>query len=92
MSAPRARRHCDPHNGCKIASGDFATNGGTANDIIRYCADDNDPANTPTHCAQPSGYNTNGHAPSYLDRYKNYIAVNAASVFGLRGPDGRLGH
>lgn len=28
-----ARSHCAPTAGCKVAAGDFATNGGTANDI-----------------------------------------------------------
>jgi hypothetical protein len=76
-----ARQLCQP-NTCKIAAGDFATNGNMDGDIEFNCADDNDPANTPTHCAHPSTTSTASHGPSYLDRYKNYIAVHA-SEYGL---------
>jgi hypothetical protein len=76
------RKHCSPDSGCKVAAGDFATNGNWWNDLQWNCADDNDPANTTTHCAHPSSYNTTGAPPSYLDRYKNYIA-NHATSFGL---------
>jgi len=76
------RRHCDPSASCKVAAGDFATNGGTANDIEWNCADDNVTGDTPTSCAAPSRMNTTGLPPSYLDRYKNYIAVHA-SDYGL---------
>jgi hypothetical protein len=77
-----ARRHCAPSAGCKVAAGDLATNGGTADDIEWNCADDNVSADAPQHCAAPSQFNTSGKAPSYLDRYKNEIAVHAAA-FGL---------
>jgi hypothetical protein len=77
-----AREHCAPAAGCRVAAGDFATNGATASDIEWNCADDNDPANTETHCANPSSENTTGAAPSYLDRYKNFIA-NSATQFAL---------
>jgi hypothetical protein len=77
-----ARKHCDPAAGCKVAAGDFATNGNLWNDLEWNCANDNDPANTPTHCAAPSSKNPTNAPPSYLDRYKNYIALHATS-FGL---------
>jgi hypothetical protein len=71
------RKHCDPTAGCKVAAGDFATNGNTWNDLEWNCANDNDPANTTTHCAAPSSENPTNAPPSYLDRYKNYIALHA---------------
>jgi hypothetical protein len=77
------RKHCHPSNGCKVAAGDFATNGGTARDIELNCADDADPANSPTHCAHRSSVNPGNAPPSYLDRYKNFIARHATE-FGLR--------
>jgi hypothetical protein len=76
------RKHCDPAMGCKVAAGDLATNGGFANDIEWNCADDNDPANTPTRCAARSSENPSNAPPSYLDRYKNYITLHAPD-FGL---------
>jgi Glycosyl hydrolases family 43 len=77
-----ARAHCAPSAGCKVAAGDLATNGNTANDIEWNCADDNTSADTPQHCAAPSRFNTTGKAPSYLDRYKNEIAAHSGA-FGL---------
>jgi hypothetical protein len=76
------RRHCSPSDGCKVAAGDFATNGKFNDDLVRNCDNDNDPANTPTRCAHPSPMNPTNQPPSYLDRYKNYIAVNAPN-YGL---------
>lgn len=77
-----ARKHCAPSAGCRVAAGDLATNGGTANDIEWNCANDNVAGDTPQHCAAPSRFNTSGKAPSYLDRYKNEIARHAG-LFGL---------
>ena len=76
------RRHCNPTSGCKLAAGDFATNGNFWNDLEWNCANDNDPANTTTRCAAPSSQNPTNAPPSYLDRYKNYIALHATD-FGL---------
>lgn len=76
------RKHCEPAAGCEVAAGDFATNGNTARDIAWNCANDNDPANTTTRCAHPSSMNPGDSAPSYLDRYKNFIAVHAGD-YGL---------
>jgi hypothetical protein len=76
------RRHCSPSDGCKVAAGDFATNGNFNLDLMRNCADDNDPANTPTRCAHTSVMNPTNAPPSYLDRYKNYISVHAPN-YGL---------
>ena len=73
------RKHCAPPT-CKVAAGDFATNGNTAADIAWNCANDNDPANTTTRCAQPSSLNPANAPPSYLDRYKNYLALHATDV------------
>src|SRR5579883_2421194 len=79
------RKHCAPKDGCKVAAGDFATNGATADDIAWNCANDNSALDTPGHCAQPSSFNHGDAPPSYLDRYKNEIALHAKD-FGL--PDG----
>jgi len=76
------RKHCHPSQGCKVAAGDFATNGNTAQDIEWNCANDADPANTTTACAHPSSRNPSNKPPSYLDRYKHTIA-NRATDFGL---------
>lgn len=76
------RRHCLPSAGCLVAAGDFATNGGMAKDIAKNCQNDLDPANTTTKCANPSIWNTNNSAPSYLDLYKNYL-VTLAPNYGL---------
>ena len=77
------RSHCDPSAGCKVAAGDLATNGATANDIEWNCENDNVAGDTPGHCAAPSSVNASDRPPSYLDRYKNHIAGNA-TAFGLR--------
>lgn len=73
---------CERH-GCKVAAGDFASNGNWWNDFEWNCANDNVPSSE--LCKQASPENP-GHEPaSYLDRYKDYIA-NHAREFGL--PDG----
>ncbi|MGZ3419545.1 MAG: hypothetical protein ACXVEF_23965 [Polyangiales bacterium] len=77
-----ARRHCAPVHGCKIAAGDLATNGATANDIEWNCANDG-ADNTTSHCQQPSPFNKSGKPPSYLDRYKHEID-RRAPAFGLK--------
>ena len=75
------RKHCSPEHGCKVAAGDFATDGSTADSIEWNCGDDNSPHDTTTRCAQPSSFGS-GKPPSYLDRYKNEIAIHAGD-FGL---------
>ncbi len=76
LSAVRA---CEAH-GCKVAAGDFASNGGMWNDFEWNCANDNvDPQSL---CRTKSSANPGGKPASYLDRYKNYIA-NHAHEYGL---------
>ena len=67
-------------SGCKVAAGDFASNGNMWNDFEWNCANDN--VAPSALCRYPSPENTT-HAPaSYLDHYKNTIA-NAAASYGL---------
>ena len=74
-----AEKLCRQH-GCKVAAGDFASNGGTWNDYEWNCANDN--VAPRDLCKQASARNP-GHRPaSYLDRYKNTIA-NHADEYGL---------
>jgi hypothetical protein len=83
-----ASRFCAPH-GCKVAAGDFASNGNMWNDLEWNCADDTsvhllDPARAGKEplCKTASAFNKDGRPASYLDRYKNYIA-NHADEYGL---------
>lgn len=74
-----AERECRAQ-GCKVAAGDFASNGNMWNDFEWNCANDNvAPAQL---CKTKSGTNQSGAPASYLDRYKNEI-VNRASDYGL---------
>jgi hypothetical protein len=70
-----AERQCASH-GCKVAAGDFASNGNFWNDFEWNCANDNVAA--ADLCKTPSSMNTTGKPASYLDRYKDYIANHAA--------------
>ena len=72
-----AERSCRQH-GCKVAAGDFASNGDMWNAFEWNCANDNV---APSElCRQHSAVST-GPA-SYLDLYKNEI-VNSAHSYGL---------
>ena len=59
------RKHCDGPD-CKVAAGDFASNGTMGTDFLMKCSDDNGQS----LCS----------AASYMDRYKNYIARNAGAA------------
>ena len=74
-----AEKACRAH-GCKVAAGDFASNGSFWNDFEWNCADDN----VAPHelCKTASSLNTQHRAASYLDRYKDTIA-NQATAYGL---------
>lgn len=74
-----AERACRKH-GCKVAAGDFASNGNMWDDYRWNCANDN----VVPHklCDRKSSMNPAGRPASYLDRYKNEIA-NRATDFGL---------
>ena len=74
-----AEKECRAH-GCKVAAGDFASNGNLWNDFEWNCADDNVAA--AQLCKQTSSANPGGAPSSYLDRYKNEIATRA-TAFGL---------
>jgi hypothetical protein len=74
-----AERSCRQH-GCKVAAGDFASNGDMWNDFEWNCANDNVAANQ--LCKTKSTANPDKLASSYLDRYKNEI-VNSAHDLGL---------
>ncbi len=74
-----AARSCKKH-GCKVAAGDFASNGNMWDDYRWNCANDNvKPQNL---CNEKSSKNPDGRGPSYLDVYKNEIA-NRATDFGF---------
>jgi hypothetical protein len=60
----KMRRRCAPP-GCKVAAGDFASNGGMVNDFKFNCP--SDIVSESQLCKEAS----------YLDRYKNYIANHA---------------
>jgi hypothetical protein len=76
-----AERSCRKH-GCKVAAGDFASNGDMWDAFEWNCANDNV---APSElCKSRSSANSGTQAASYLDRYKNEI-VNSASDFGLPG-------
>jgi hypothetical protein len=74
-----AERAC-AKKGCKVAAGDFASNGNMWDDYRWNCANDNV---TPSRlCDEKSSMNPDGRGASYLDIYKNEIA-NKATDFGL---------
>ena len=79
---------CESH-GCKVAAGDFASNGSWPKDFEWNCANDN-VANMTTDrngtnwCRNASSENPGNHLPaSYLDIYKDYIANNAHNYPGF---------
>jgi hypothetical protein len=77
---------CRTH-GCTVAAGDFASNGTMWDAFEWNCSDDNvAPADL---CKTPSSLNPTNAPPSYLDRFKNYIA-NFAD--GKTSPLGRTHH
>jgi hypothetical protein len=74
-----AERACRKH-ACKVAAGDFASNGDMWNDFEFNCRNDNvAPSDL---CKHKSSVNPDGKGASYLDRYKNEI-VDRAEEFGL---------
>jgi hypothetical protein len=74
-----AERACRRH-GCKVAAGDFASNGNMWDDYRWNCANDNV---APSQlCSTKSSMNPDDRDASYLDVYKNEIA-NRATSFGL---------
>jgi hypothetical protein len=66
---------CRANGGCKVAAGDFASNGTWWNAYEQNCKDDT--VAEDQLCAQKSPENTTNSGPSYLDRYKNYIVNHA---------------
>ncbi|HTL32403.1 MAG TPA: hypothetical protein VL326_04740 [Kofleriaceae bacterium] len=74
-----AERACKQH-GCKVAAGDFASNGNMWDDFRWNCANDNV---APSQlCHDKSSMNPDGRGASYLDIYKNEL-VNRAPELGL---------
>ncbi|HEY0252205.1 MAG TPA: hypothetical protein VGC41_11805, partial [Kofleriaceae bacterium] len=75
-----AERSCRTHH-CKVAAGDFASNGTMWNAFRWQCSNDNvaDSQLCKTHSA---AYDGSVPGPSYLDNYKNEIA-NHATKYGL---------
>ena len=74
-----AERACRKH-GCKVAAGDFASNGNMWDDFRWNCSNDN--VQPSQLCATKSSMNPDGRGPSYLDIYKNEIH-NRAPDLGL---------
>ncbi|HEY5922418.1 MAG TPA: hypothetical protein VIV11_12140 [Kofleriaceae bacterium] len=74
-----AERACRKH-GCKVAAGDFASNGNMWDDFRWNCSNDNVPPSQ--LCATKSSMNPDGRGASYLDIYKNEIH-NRAPDLGL---------
>lgn len=74
-----AERACRQHD-CKVAAGDFASNGAMWRDFSFNC--ENDTVAPAELCAHKSSVNAGGAPASYLDLYKNEIA-NRAQDFGL---------
>jgi hypothetical protein len=74
-----AERACRTH-GCKVAAGDFASNGSMWDDFRWNCANDN--VAPRRLCDRKSSMNPEGRRASYLDVYKNEIA-NRATRFGF---------
>ena len=67
-------------HGCKVAAGDFASNGTMWNAFEWNCANDN--VAPRGLCTSKSAELADGAAASYLDRYKNEI-VASATRYGL---------
>jgi hypothetical protein len=68
--------------GCKVAAGDFASNGDMWNDFEWNCANDN--VAEAELCKSFSDANSSHTAASYLDKYKNEIALHANDkAYGL---------
>lgn len=77
-----------------VAAGDFATNGsmgeftdpngGSAGSIAVNCHNDEALEDGGLKCGSRSSYNPNGWGPSYLDRYKFYIASHVAGYSNLK--------
>jgi hypothetical protein len=74
-----AERSCRVHD-CKVAAGDFASNGDFWNAFEWNCENDN--VSPSALCNAKSSVNKAKLGSSYLDRYKNEI-VNSATEFGL---------
>jgi hypothetical protein len=74
-----AEKSCRSH-GCKVAAGDFASNGNMWDDFEWNCQ--NDAVATGDLCKQKSSANSGNKPASYLDKYKNEI-VNEATSVGL---------
>lgn len=72
---------CRAHGGCKVAAGDFASNGNMWDAYEFNCFDDTVPANK--LCDKFSDVNPSHHPASYLDRYKNFIVNHANADYGL---------
>jgi hypothetical protein len=67
--------HVCASHGCKVAAGDFASNGDFWDDYEWNCADDDvAPGDL---CNEKSSENTDGKGASYLDVYKNFIVHHA---------------
>jgi glucosylceramidase len=77
--------------GCKVAAGDFASNGTVWPNDFEYNCIDSDKVNTHSAgggvwCNTPSSENPgNKLQASYLDRYKNYISVHWNGYANLTG-------
>lgn len=74
-----AERACKKHD-CKVAAGDFASNGNMWDHFRWNCANDN--VARSQLCREKSSMNPDGRGASYLDIYKNEI-VNSAPDLGL---------
>lgn len=71
------------NHGCKVAAGDFASNGNWWKDFSWNCANDNV---APSQlCASPSSENGSHLPASYLDKFKNYIANFASGKTSTLG-------
>jgi hypothetical protein len=79
-----AEKACKAH-GCKVAAGDFASNGTMWNDFEWNCANDN----AELLCKSFSAENPAHHPASYLDKYKNEIALHANDAPYRLGDDFR---
>lgn len=74
-AAAAASPACKSHGGCKVAAGDFASNGDLWTGFSWNCANDN--VAEGELCKQFSSENGAHAAASYLDLYKNEIAQHA---------------
>lgn len=70
-------------NSCKVAAGDFATNGDMWNDLEINCQNDN----VQDLCSKKSSWNKTNAGPSYLDIYKNTIALKSGDYYLKDRPD-----